>query len=464
MRIGFFLFLCLIATAGGLAWGVWEYRQQHPLDTKEFVEGLKEPATTAKKPDPAVKPPDPIIKPPDPVVKPPDPVVKPPDPIDIKSSDKELMAVVDEGQKLYAAGNFGPARKKFLQALSGKLASDDRRRIETLSANAALFQGLVDQVNPSDILPVDNRAVVYLENEGIIGGVVVKEGSDFIELRKDNGIIARFSMVQVKRVEKQTKEEVVAALEKEYAEKMSNLGARPTGLDYYELAVFCIKNQLGSKIPPLLEAAVKLDRNVLQAATETKAKMAYNLYLYFIKKGNLDAAETKRRELVAKYPESRYAKLVGGVVVKADPPKNVDPPKNTDPPKDPPKNTDPPKNVDPTKPHEDPPPNPADPGSGTGGGDLANQPAPKFSNPVVQSKVDKGNKAYDEGMAHLEKSFDDKNADRDGENMKALNCFKQACAEYEAAAELDPNNAWLNERLRQAGENRVMCFIAAKKR
>lgn len=464
MRIGFFLFLCLIAVAGGLAWGVWEYRQQHPLDVKQVVEGLKEPATTAKKPDPEVKPPDPVIKPVDPVVNPPDPVVKPPDPVDIKSSDKALMAIVDEGQKLYFAGNFGPARKKFLQALSGKLTTDDRRRIETLSANAMLFQSLVDQVNPSDILPVDNRATVYLENGGVINGVLEKEGSDFVELRKDNGILAHFSMVQVKRVEKQTKDEVLAVLEKEYAEKMENIGARPTGLDYYELAVFCIKNQLGSKVPALLEAAVKLDRNVLQAATETKAKMLYNLYLYFVKKGNLDAAETKRKELVAKYPESRYAKLAGGMVAKRDPPKNVDPPKdppkNVDPPKDPPK--DPP--VDPMDPPKDPPVNPADPGAGTGTGDLSSQPTPKFSNPVVQGKVEKGNKAYEQGMIHLEKSFDDKTADRDGENMKALNCFKQACAEYEAASELDPNNPWLQDRLRQAGENRVMCFIAAKKR
>ncbi len=464
MRIGFFLFLCLIATAGGLAWGVWEYRQQHPLEVKQVVEGLKEPATTAKKPDPGVKPPDPVIKPTDPVVKPPDPVIKPPDPVDIKSSDKALLAIVDEGQKLYFAGSFGPARKKFLQALSGKLTAEDRRRIETLSANAVLFQSLVDQVNPSDILPVDNRATVYLENGGIINGVLEKEGSDFVELRKDNGILAHFSSVQVKRVEKQSKDEVLAVLEKEYAEKMENIGARPTGLDYYELAVFCIKNQLGSKVPALLEAAVKLDRNVLQAATETKAKMLYNLYLYFVKKGNLDAADTKKRELVSKYPESRYAKLVGGMVAKKDPPKNVDPPKdppkNVDPPKDPPK--DPP--VDPTDPPKDPPVNPADPGAGTGTGDLSSQPAPKFSNPVVQGKVDKGNKAYEQGMVHLKKSFDDKTADRDGENMKALNCFKQACAEYEAASELDPNNPWLQDRLRQAGENRVMCFIAAKKR
>jgi hypothetical protein len=134
----------------------------------------------------------------------------------------------------------------------------------------------------------------------------------------------------------------------------------------------------------------------------------------------------------------------------------VDPVK---PPKDPVK---PP--VDPQEPPPDNPPNPGDPGAGNGSGDVSNQPPPKFSNAVVQGHVDKANKAYDEGMQHLDKSFDDKNPDRDGENLKALNCFKQACSSYEAAAEIDPNNAWLNDRLRQAGENRVMCFIAAKKR
>lgn len=467
MRIGFFLFLCLLAVAGGLAWGVWEYRQQNPLPEKTVVEGLKEAAATVKKPDP-VKPPDPGVKPPDPVVKPPDPVVKPPDPVDIRASDPVLVAIVEEGTRLYRDASFGAARKKFQQALSGRLSAEDRKRIEALSQNAALFQGLVDQVNPNDILPVDNRATIHLENGGEISGVLVREGSDYVEIRKDNGIVGRFSAIQIKRVEKQSKEEVLAALEKEYGHKLEALGSRPSGLDYYELAVFCIKNQLNAKVPSLLESAVKLDRNVMQAATETKAKMVYNLYQYFVKKGNRDAAEAKRRELVEKYPDSKYVKMLGGMTAKADPPKPVDPPKDppkpTDPPKDPPKPTDPPK--DPPKPTDPPedPPHPVDPGAGTGSGDLSGQPPPRFSNPVVQGKVDKGNKFYDEGMTHLEKSFDDKNPDRDAENMKALDCFKKACAEYEAASELDPNNAWLNDRLRQAGENRVMCFIAAKKR
>ncbi|MEK7467167.1 MAG: hypothetical protein AAB074_07125 [Planctomycetota bacterium] len=466
MRLGLFLFLCLLAVAGGLGWGVWEYQQQNPASAKQIVEGLKPlPAGQLKPGDGGKKPPDngssSAQKPPDNGTKPPDPVIKPPDPVDLKSTDPVLVAVVEEGEKLHRAGSFAAAKRKFLQALSGRLSPEDRRKIETLSQNAALFAGLVEQVNASDILPVDNRATVYLENGGVINGVLEKEGSDFIELRKDNGIVARFSSVQVKRVEKQSKEEVLAVLNKEFAEKMEGLGAKPSGVDYYELAVFCIKNQLDDKVLALLETAVKLDRNVMQAATETKAKMVYNLYQYFLKKGNADAAEGKRRELVAKYPESRYARLVGGLVAKTSPPKDpVKPPKDpVNPPKDPVK---PPR--DPQDPPPEDPPVPADPGSGTGSGELSDRPPPKFSNAVVQAHVDKGNKAYEEGMVHLEKSFDEKTSDRDAENMKALNCFKAACTSYEAAVEIDENNAWLNDRLRQAGENRVMCFIAAKKR
>ncbi|KAF0245789.1 MAG: hypothetical protein FD180_1328 [Planctomycetota bacterium] len=471
MRIGLFLFMCLLAVAGGLGWGVWEYQQEHPGSAKQIVEGLKPlPAGQLKPGDDGKKPAGDgnatAQKPPDNGAKPTDTAIKP-TPVDLKSSDPTLIAMVEEGETLYRGGNFAGAKRKFLQALSGRLSADDRRKIEALSQNAALFAGLVEQVNPADILPVDNRATVYLENGGVIDGVLEKEGSDFIELRKDSGIVARFSSVQVKRVEKQSKAEVLAELEKEFAQKMEGMGPKPSGVDYYELAVFCIKNQLDNKVQALLETAVKLDRNVMQAATETKAKMVYNLYQYFVKKGNADAAEAKRRELIAKYPESRYARMVGGLVAKTDPPKNVKPPKDpVNPPKDPvnpPKDpVDPPK--DPTTPPDDPPPVPADPGAGNGSGDVSNQPPPRFSNPVVQAHVDKGNKAYDQGMVHLEKSFDDKTADRDGENMKALNCFKQACASYEAAVEIDSNNAWLNDRLRQAGENRVMCFIAAKKR
>ncbi|MCE9581584.1 MAG: alanine and proline-rich secreted protein Apa [Planctomycetes bacterium] len=477
MRLGLFLFLCLLAVGGGLGWGVWEYQQQNHVDTKQIVDGLKGPGSTGgvtsqKPPDSGTKPPDDghsstSVKPPDSGTKPPVTPVKPPDSTEIKSTDAALVAIVEEGTRLYRAANYAAAKRKFLQALSGTLRPDDRGRIEVLQKNSTLFQSLVEQVNPADILPVDNRATVYLENGGIIAGVLEKEGSDYVEIRKDNGILAHFSSIQVQRVEKLSKAEVLAALEKEYQSKVEGMGPKPMGLDYYELAVFCIKNELNERVTDLLESAVKLDRNVLQAATETKARMVYGLYTYFLKKGNADAAETKRRELIAKYPESRFAKMVGGVVARADPPKNpVDPPKN---PVDPPKNpVDPPKNpVDPPKNPVDPPKNPVDPTDS--GGDHGNPvdpnaPAPKFSNPKVQALVDKANKAYDEGMAHLEKSFDDKNSDRDGENMKALKAFKDACTSYEAAAEIDADNAWLNERLRQAGENRVMCFIAAKKR
>jgi len=259
--------------------------------------------------------------------------------------------------------------------------------------------------------------------------------------------------VQVARVERQTKEQVVAQLEAEYEKRVKELGDKPTGLDYYELAVFCIKNQMDDRLTALLEKAVTLDRNVMVAATEGKARNLYNLYVYLQKKGNSEGAESKRRELISKYPNSKYAKMVGaGQVAVKDPP--VKPPdKPKDPPVKPPVDP-PPDNPPPDDPPVDPPP--VDP-------PPAGEP-PKFANARVASLVEKGNKAYEQGMIHLEKSYDDKTSDRDGENMKALAAFKEACSAYEAAVEIEPANAWLNDRLRQAGENRVQCFLAAKAR
>lgn len=460
MRIGFFLFLCLLAVAGGLGWGIWEYKQEHPASPATVVDGLK-PSPVAQKPgDTTPKPPDNGTKPPDPKVTPPDPGPKVPPQPEIKSSDAGLLALVEEGQRLYREASFAAAKKKFLQALSGKLSAEDRRRIETLQQNASMFQALVDQVNPNDILPVDNRAIVYLENGGEIAGVLVKEGSDYVDIRKDSGVVGHFAQIQIKRVEKLSKDFVLAALEKEYKSKVESMPSKPTGFDYYEVAVFCVKNQLSEHITALLEEAVKRDRNVMQAATETKAKLVYNVWQYATKKGNKELAEQKKQELLAKYPDSRYAGLIRNQVASTDKPKP--PPDN--PPVKPPDNppVKPPDNP-PDNPPVKPPVKPPDTGGTTenpdGGG-----PMPKFSNPKVGSLVEKGNRAYDEGMIHLEKSFDDKTPDRDGENLKALALFKEACANYEAASDLDPNNAWLNERYQRASENRVMCFIAAKKR
>jgi tetratricopeptide (TPR) repeat protein len=450
MRLFLFIFLCLAAVGGGIAWGVVEYQQSHKLTTKQIVDGLKgaggsgEPASAQKPPDPpqngdgtggtaSAKPPGERDKPPDPGPKNP--------PVSVaRGTDPAMFALIGEAEQLYAKGQFASAKKKALQALSGSLAAEDRRRAESLQANAALFEALIAQVSSSDILPVDNRATVYLRNGGVIRGVLEKEESRGVEIRRDNGISAFFTHDQVERVEKQTREEVLEALEGEYAKREGALGGKPTGLDYYELAVFCIKNQLDARVPGLLEKAVALDRNLMQAATETKARIVYNVYQYFVKKKNWDQAELKRRELLSKYPESRYAKLVGkdSLIAKADPPKN-DPPKN-----DPPTN-DPPDPVD-----------PADPGGGNG----HVGPMPEFGNARVRALVERGNKAYDEGMTYLERSFDEANKSKDDDNMRALERFKAACAAYEEAVEI----AWLNERLRQAGENRVMCFINAKSR
>ena len=472
MRIGLFLFLCILAVAGGLGWGAWEYQKDTKTPVRQIVDGMRGAAAGLNKPGetPAGDPgkPDPgqpnIKNPPDkPDPGKPDPgQPKPPDPTPISGSDPAIVAIVDEGKRLYAEGQYGAAKRKFLQALSGRLAPEELRKVEVLQRNSALFQSLIDQVNPADILPVDRRGTVYLANGGVINGVIEKESPSGIEIRKDNGIVARFSMVQVDRIEKQTKESVLEALEKEYALRVEGMGPKGTGLDYYELAVFCIKNQLADRVTPLLEKAVTLDRNVMEAATETKAKLLYDTFVYLERKGKSEAAEAKRSELLAKFPGSRYAKLAGQrtMVAAKDPPKQpvkpVDPPK--DPPKDPPR--DPPKDP-PVDPPKDPPVDPSDPG---GDPPPVDGGMPEFGNKKVADLVKKGNLAYDEAMIHLEKTFDDATKDSDAENLKALNKFKEACAAYEQAVEIEPKNVWLNERLRQAGENRVMCFLAAKSR
>jgi hypothetical protein len=461
MRVLTFLVLCVVAVAGGLGWGVWEYQRETKTPIRTIVEGVKEAAATPKEGAPADPPKEDPAKPPvtaakDPPVKDDpakfDPVKPPPADPGSKGTDAPGRVALEEGEKLYAGAQFGAAKKKFLQALSAKLSPEDDRKARALQANASLFARLADQINAADILPLEGRGTVYLQNGGVIPGLIEEETDTHVVIRRDNGIQARFSQVQISRIEKQTKEQALADAERAYAAREASVSGKGTGLDWYELAVFCIKNQLNHRVTSLLEKAVATDRNVLESATEARAKILYDVWSLLEKKGKKDLAEQKKSELLAKYPDSRYAKLARKerVVAVADPPKK-DPVKADPPREDPPKEN---------PPGEDPPVRPPhDPGSDT---PPADQVEPKWTDPKVAALVKKGNEAFDRGVEALERYYDD--STKDEENMKALQAFKEACSAYEEAAERVPDSAWLNARLQQAGENRVACFINAKSR
>lgn len=72
--------------------------------------------------------------------------------------------------------------------------------------------------------------------------------------------------------------------------------------------------------------------------------------------------------------------------------------------------------------------------------------------------IKEANRYFDEALEVMKKSYDYKDKQFFIENEKALNGFRKASKLYEEASELDPDNDWLNNRVRESGKNRYTCF------
>ncbi|MBI5358980.1 MAG: hypothetical protein HZA48_00180 [Planctomycetes bacterium] len=72
--------------------------------------------------------------------------------------------------------------------------------------------------------------------------------------------------------------------------------------------------------------------------------------------------------------------------------------------------------------------------------------------------IKEANKYFDEALEVMKKSYDYRDKQFFIENEKALNGFRKSSKLYEEASELDPDNDWLNNRVRESGKNRYTCF------
>lgn len=83
--------------------------------------------------------------------------------------------------------------------------------------------------------------------------------------------------------------------------------------------------------------------------------------------------------------------------------------------------------------------------------------------PDVTLLIEDGNKYYDAGIVHLRNTFNnDETFAR--ENELAIKEFKQALAKYLEAENIDPDNLWIRNRIREANGNIVTCRKQARRK
>lgn len=86
---------------------------------------------------------------------------------------------------------------------------------------------------------------------------------------------------------------------------------------------------------------------------------------------------------------------------------------------------------------------------------------PPIEKPPIKTReeelIEDGNKYYDEGVVHLEKTFDKNDENFDKENDLAMDKFKKALDKYHEAEKTSPDDVWLRDRIRETNDYLIGC-------
>lgn len=83
--------------------------------------------------------------------------------------------------------------------------------------------------------------------------------------------------------------------------------------------------------------------------------------------------------------------------------------------------------------------------------------------PEADAAVEEANEYYDSGVVHLQNTFN-KDETFDRENDLAIEKFKKALAKYLEAEQIDPDNLWLRNRIKDTNSNLVTCRRQARRK
>ncbi|MBI3098002.1 MAG: hypothetical protein HYY93_07125 [Planctomycetes bacterium] len=456
---GKFLGVLFVSVVVGSGWAVYDAVERGDL-------------TAAHLPGPAEPPPAPLPTPPAPTKSTtsptvPAPVVPPvvaPPPSLPTIPATEVAGVLAEADKQARSAKFKLGADRLARFQKERLSPADADRVERRRKALASYQQFCDGVDPATMLGLEDNVVVHLTNGNRLEGKMTSDSPSDVWIRRANGIEGAIPRGQIKSIEKVPPSEIRTRVEADLKKQEERL-RRPTGLDLFELGVFCYRNGLAERVVDYFDRAVAADPALPETIAEAKARELYETALWFRQRGSADKAQELLDRLKTAFPQSRYAALAGG-----------------------------------------PRPGPVAGGAGgsggsgggagtvgggaggTGGGtgglppvagdgdgavvdathdDLpveppaSNDSTPVFRNPETAKVVQAANDKYKEGLEQLERSYG-KDAGANVACRKALDAFREAVKLYDEAMTLEPGNAWIERRHHAASEQRVHCFLRAK--
>lgn len=446
---GKFLLVLVSAVIAGSGWAVYDAVDRGDLTTADLPGAVEPPPPVVPTPVPPV-PTKSTTSPTTtaPVVP---PVVQPPPSLPTVSV-VEVANVMAEVDRLAKGARFKLAEDRLARFQKERLSLADADRVEHRRRAFSAYQQFCDGVDPATMLGLEDNVVVHLTNGNKLEGKMTSDSPSDVWIRRANGIEGAIPRAQIKSMDKVPAAEIRSRVEADLKKQEERL-RRPTGLDLFELGIFCFRNGLTERVVEYFDRAVTADPALPETIAEAKARELYETALWFRQRGSPDKAQELLDRLKKSFPQSRYAALAGGPRPVAGGGSSGGSGGGT---------------------------SGGSSSGGTDGGEIAdsgdgdgssggappdpptsNDDLPVFKNPETAKVVLAANAKYKEGLEQLEKSYG-KDASANVACRKALEAFREAVKLYDDAMTLEPGNAWIEQRHHAASEQRVHCFLRAR--
>ncbi|MEK7448890.1 MAG: hypothetical protein AAB019_05330 [Planctomycetota bacterium] len=423
-----FIVVFLVVIVAAVSWSIYQYWFQKDVTDRKMV-GVGGIINTT--PEVAHRPPEKIPSDspgkdqPGPAVKP--ELVPPPDvhrgagKVDAELSAAERLIKEIEGD--YQKLDWNKALEKLESALITGADQAVQKQGEELKNKCETFRKLLVDIPPEAMVPLVDLVRIELISGRFLEGQLVQRTGQGLQVRFKE-FTGEIPLDQIYFSEEIKPEARKLELEREYEKYLELLPADPTAYQYYELAVRGYKSQLGERILPMLEKAWEKNYDLIAVVQEEEARDLYERGLFYRECHLQSKMDETVKNLEVKFPESNY-------LVKIKEIQSQDLAQLT-------------KVIQPNSQVK-----PLEPDSSSGVVEGVNELKPIVRNDEAQKLINEANKIYEQGFKHYAKT-DERGPDFDEENEKALIAFSKATSLYEQASQTRPDDAWLQDRLRNS--------------
>ena len=420
-----FIIIAVLIIAAVVAGGFYLYRSPIEETNTKTIEIDKSPEVDALPPEPtqsdSPEEPAPGLAAEEPIIQ----------PVEPEKDDHELSVtekIIREADRYYRKLDWDKALEKLEPLLSAEVDPVIQKQGQELKTKCRTFRKLLADIPRQEMaLLVDLVRIDLISGRFLEGQLLEKTGRGLRVRLK--GFTGEVPFDQIDSYEAIDPERRKLQLKKEYNQRLELLAKDSTAHQYYQLAVFCYKNELREEVVSMLEKAWKKSDNIIAIVQEEEVVDLYESYLFYREYRLQTKMDETRQRLEAGFPKSEYLAKIKELPDLASVPIALEP-VAVNVPAD---NTGSTNNSDPSDSRA----------AGPSGGlkrIVRDDEAQKF--------IDEADKIYAQGHKHFVKTKK-YGPDFESENEKAYLFFRKAVRLYQKAEKLRPDDLWLRQRFNE---------------